>query len=652
MIRVAARLFLALALALSSPGAQAGKRKNPDIVEDALAFALTDRSKAVALLESTLSDEPNRKDWSLLALNAGEQRRLAGDLDPAHQWFTQLLQDSSKGMDAEAAKLGIALVQASSGADAQTLSVLRAISDKDALDTQNADRHLLLAMDSAQRDDAAAVAQHSRLALQFGREDPAVLERVREALSTVASIPPNTVTAPRLSAGSTAFDRAEAALASGHKDEARKLAEKAVSEATPDSPEHRAAAYLIRRIDGARVSPDKVAVLLPLSGKYEAVGRQVRESFEFGYRQGRGDRKLIFVDSGASPETAVAALEGAVIDEGVIGVVGPLLTDETQAVVDAAEALQVPLMSLSTGLDDAAAYTWTLQGMVTPRDQIIALLEQVMTGDGLTSFVTFAPESSYGKQASTIFEEEVTARGGTVTAIEFYDRVATEMLEDAKILGRKDYDLRAREFYDLKKATKEAGGNPDSVVLPPVLDFEAIFLPEKASRVPLACAALAYEEFPMGDFQPTKTSPVIPVLGLSGWNHPNLVQTGGPYARRSYFTDAFLLETSGEDPPWIPKPMVQAFVEAFRAEHNRTPSPREAIVADIGRLVAFATADGAATRAELRDALLEAKPDNTVTGLTGINSDTRRSEREMLILTITKDGIIPRSELPPPEQPR
>jgi ABC-type branched-subunit amino acid transport system substrate-binding protein len=652
MIPVAARLFLALALTFSIPDAQAGKRKNPDLVEDALAFALTDRSKAITLLENTLSEEPDRKDWSVITLNAGEQRRLAGDLDAAHQWFTHLLQTTTKDMDVEAAKLGIALIQSSTGANAQTLSVLGSISDKDALDTQNADRHLLLAMDAARQDDASAVAQHSRLALQFGREDPAVYDRVREALTSVASITPNSVSAPRLAAGSSAFERAEEALASGHKDDAKKLGEKALAETTPDSPEHRAAAYLMRRIDGARVSPDKIAVLLPLSGKYEAVGRQVREALEFGYRQGRGDRKLLFVDSGASPETAVKALEDVVIDEGVIGVVGPLLTDETQAVVEASEALHVPLISLSTALDDASQTTWTLQGMVTPRDQIIALLEQVMDKDGLTSFVTFAPESPYGMQASAIFEEEVTARGGTITATEFYDPIATEMLEDAKILGRKDYDLRAREFYDLKKATKEAGGNPDSVVLPPVLDFQAIFVPEKASRIPLACAALAYEEFPMGDFQPTKKSPVIPVLGLSGWNNPNLVQTGGPYARRSYFTDAFLLQTNGEDPPWIPEPKVQAFVEAFRTEYGRTPSPREAIVADIGRLLAFATAEGASTRGDLRDALFAAKPDNTVTGLTGINPDTRRSEREMMILTITKDGIIPRSDLPPPEQPR
>jgi len=652
MTRVAIALLFAVAMALASPRAEAAKRKNPDVVEDALAFAITDRSKAVFLLEDALEDGPPIKELRVIVLNAGEQRRLSGDLDAAHVWFTQLLQSDDKGMDAEAAKLGLALIQATAGADAQTLSILRAVSDKNALDTQNADRHLVLAVDAARRDDAPGVAQHSRLALSHGKEDPAVWERIKDALSELASTPNSKVSAPRLGAVKSSFDKAEQALARGHKYEALNFAQKALAEAPPDSTDRRAAAYLLRRIEGARVSPDKIGVLLPLSGKYEAVGRQVREALEFGYRQGRGDRKLTFIDSGATPETAVEALEKVVIDDGAIAVVGPLLTDETAEVVAAAEALHVPLISLSTALDDASDFTWIFQGMLTPRDQIVALLDQVMGEDDLTSFAIFAPDSTYGIQASEIFQEQVLARGGSVAATEYYDPKATEMLEDAKILGRKDYETRSREFYDLKQATKEAGGNPASVVLPPVLDFQAIFLPEKASRVPLACAALAYEEFPMGDFQPTKESPMIPVLGLSGWNSPNLVQTGGPYARRSYFTDAFLLETSGDDPPWTPEPHVQAFIEAFRAEHGRTPTPREAITADVGRLLATATATGADTRADLRDALLEAKPDNTVAGLAGINKDTRRTEREMMILTITKDGIIPRSALPPSEEPR
>ena len=651
MIRLFSALLITVSLVLCSPTAHAGKRKDPDVVEDALAYAITDRAKAVTLLENALSDGPAAKNVVAITLFAGEQRRLSNDLDAAHKWFSAVLEQTDKGMDYESARLGLALVQAAGGADARTIGVLKAISEKDVLETQNADRFLLLAIEAARANDADLAAQNSRKALTYGKEDPGVWDRIKEALGDLATEPEGSVSAPRLSAGTSDFDKAEKALASGHQDEARKLAKKAVAAAKSDT-ERRAAGYLLRRVDGARVTADKIAVLLPLTGKYEAVGQQVSDAIEFGYRQARGDRKLVFIDSGTTPETAVAALEKAVIDDGVIAVAGPLLNDQTEAFVAASEALNVPTISLSSALDDPSGLQWVVQGMVTARDQIEALLDEVMDKQGLKSFLIFSPDNDYGTQASALFEELVIARGGKIPATEFYDSTANDMLQDAKILGRKDYTARSREFYDLKNATKEAGGNPRSVVLPPVMDFDAIFLPEKAARVPLACAALAYEEFPMGDFQPTKTSPVIPMLGLSGWNNASLVQTGGPYARRGYFTDAFLLESTGEEATWHPAPDLQAFIDAYRSEHNRTPSPREAITADVGRLLAAATATGASTRSDLRDAIMDAKPGNTVTGLIGINPETRRTDREMLILTITNDGIIPRAELPTLEEPR
>ena len=58
--------------------AHAGKLRTPDVVEDALAFAQADRSKAIQLLESSFG-EARRKEAGMIALHAGEQRRRAGD---------------------------------------------------------------------------------------------------------------------------------------------------------------------------------------------------------------------------------------------------------------------------------------------------------------------------------------------------------------------------------------------------------------------------------------------------------------------------------------------------------------------------------------------------------------------------------------------
>lgn len=645
-------LLLFLCLSLTVPAAFAGKRP-PDVVEDALAFALTDRSKAIQLLEDTLADGPSPKHVEIITVYAGEQRRLAGDANLAHEHFSDVLTMSSKGSEADAARLGLTLLQAGDELKPKTVALLEDISEKNALDTQNADRFYLLAIAAKDAGDDSAFRQNAKKARQYAKEDPAVLARIKDGLSAVRSgeeAPPPPGGDDKGPKKDGKLAKADAALAEGKKDEARRLANDVMKNAS-DPLKVRAAEYLIRRIDGAPVSSRKVAVLLPLSGKYAAVGKQVQAAIEFGHREGGAPYSLEFVDSGATPESAVAALEKAVIDEGAIAVMGPLLSDETDAVTEAAEALRVPLISLSQSLEDVSGTEFLVQPMMSPGDQIRALLDTVMSEpESMDSFAVFAPKNSYGERAVEEFEAEVLARKGKIAAVEFYDPEATDLIEFAKKLGRKDYKARAAEYYELKKAAEENGGDPSKVVLPPVMDFDAIFLPDNAARVPLACAALAYEEFPMGDFQPTKDSPTIPMLGLSGWNKHQLVGTGGPYARRSYITDAYLQEAPVEEPPWKMPESQAAFVRAYKGETRRTPSPLEAQMVDAGKLLAAAGKASPKTRAEMVQALLDAKLENPAAGLQGIDPETHRAQRDLLILSISEDAVVPRDELPPPPE--
>lgn len=638
----------ALTLATLSTSAFAGK-KMPIVVDDALAYALTDRSKAVQLLEDKLAQSPNDKDYDQIAVMAGEQRRLSGDFIEAHEWFTSVIARNDKTVSADAARVGLTLLQAGDlGNNLKALSLLTALSEKNALATQNADRFLLLAVVSARADNASDVLEYSELALDYATEDPEVEARVRGTLEQLAAGVAEPTLPIRGDSKFTLLERVDLAINKGDKAAAQLHAQKALSQATAGSADERAANYALQRINAVPVNSRKVAVLLPLEGKYGAVGKQVRESLEYGHKLGHGNFIFDFIDSGASAETAVKALENAVLERGVIAVVGPLLSDETAAVVEAAEALRVPLISLSQSLEDADANQWVVQAMMTPGEQITALLDEVMDNANLKNFAVFAPQNGYGERATEAFTTQVEARGGSITVTEFYDPSSTDLISHAKTLGRKDYDARSREFYDLKKEAGEKGGNPDRVVLPPVIDFDAIFIPDNAVRVPLACAALAYEEFPMGDFQPTKDSPFIPLLGLSGWNNHNLVSTGGPYTRQSYFVDAFLTAPNVEEPAWTPPPEVTLFVTEFRAELGRTPTALEALTVDAGRLLAGASLVGSNNRIELRDSLFELDVSGTLTGATSFNDETHRATHKLLILSLSEDAIVPHAELPQP----
>ncbi|MCB9678833.1 MAG: penicillin-binding protein activator [Alphaproteobacteria bacterium] len=620
--------MIALLLSLLlTPQAHAGKRpQTPAVVEDALAFATTDRTKAVTLLEDALEAGTKPKDLAVVALHAGEQRRLSGDADAAKAWFEQSLEAGSEGEWADAARLGLVLTKAKSGLDAAAVADLKRINEKTVLDTQNADRFLFLTIDATRNSEVGKVNQYSKRALIYAKADPAVQTRVKAALEKLASGGPVQVANDD---DAKLLDRARKALESGDRARAAELARQAESEAAPDSFEHLQAAYMVRRAEAtAVVNPDLIAVLLPMSDKYEAVGRQVKEAFEFGYRAGGGTRKLRFVDTGATPEGAVAALETAVLQDGAVGVVGPLLSEATEQVVDAAAALEVPLVSLSQS-NERDDLDWVFQGVPSIGDQADALAEFAMVREQMKAFAIFAPQTAYGERAAKEFRDAVEARGGTITVETYYDPAAPALMEFASKLGRKDYEARKWEFHKLKEEIEEKGGNPANAVLPPKIDFDGLFLPDNARKIPIACAALAYEEFPIGEFKPKRNQDPVPVLGLSGWNSPDLVAAGGEYVRGSRFTDAFFVDAS------------DAFVAAYKADLQRTPSSLEAVAVDAGRLLGAATRGSIATRADLRQALLDVQISGAPTGATGFDADKRRVRSRIRILSIDRNSIVP-----------
>jgi len=639
-------LFLLLGLFLgllhAAPAGAVGRNANPDVVEDALALATADRTKAARLLEDALAHQEGYKpkEELLVMVNAGEQRRLNGDFDKARDWFTRALAQGSHGWEAEAARLGLALVDAVDGLTPQVIQTLQGVKDKDALPTENADRYLILTVHAARQNDAPDARAWSALALQYAQDDPMVLERVKAHLGAlvdesshalVYKPPDKQPEAEDVLTPLTDLEQAEKALAAGNRDRVAKLAQKIQDDPDASDDDKLAAHYLLPRFDAVPVQPHEIRILLPLSDKYAAAGHQVQQALDFGFTEAGGDANLVYEDSGSTPETAVKALEKLVLQDGVVAVAGPLLTEEAEQVARAAQALRVPLIGLSQGLVPPEGQDWVYEAMVTPQDQVRSLIGYAMGHEQMKAFAIFAPDSNYGHTAAEAFQDEVTQRDGTVTITMFYDPKATDLLPFARTLGRQDYEARRSELFQLRKEAAEKGGDPDKVVLPPTIDFDGLFIPDNVSRIPLATAALAYEEFPVGDFRTTKDGPTIPLLGLSGWDDPMLATQGGPYVRDSIFTDTFFEDTEA----------AKTFVAAYEERVGRTPSPLQAVTVDAGRLLAATAAQQPDTREAFRDALAEVSAPGAVTGATGFDAETREALRKMRLLTIQGENIVP-----------
>ena len=645
MQRTVQTLLVAAALAFSC-GAKRPPLKAPDIVEEARDLGASDRLGAIRLLEEYLADgaDPALAPWAML--HAGEHRRLEGDSSTARAWFERVAGEHPTHPLKNAAILGMALVDADQSLSGNTVATLQLASDTGVPNSMNADRYRLMARIAADEGTPPAkVRDYVRKAVAYSAGDPTVESRVRYSLSdllnddqtgTLAELPADAALGE-----ADALDGARSALRTGRLDEAQRLAADFLA-VYPDSPSVREATYIQRRAAaGDPAQAGKVGVLLPLSGTYGAVGKGLKQVIELANERGGNHLRLQFVDASGETDAVIKQLETLVIEGGAVAIMGPLLKDHVDEVAAAAQDLGVPMVALSQSGEPTAAGAFVYQGFLPLEQQVDALLDHAVNARGWTRFAVLHPDTSYGRTVRDLFAASAKARQAEVVRIEEYDDAAKDFLQDARDLGQKDYDARSGEFWRLKKEATAKGLDPGKVVLPPIVDFDAIFIPDNHRRASLVAASLAYEEFSVGDFRTNRYAEAVPLLGLNGWNHPKIVEAGGQYVQDAIFVDAFV-----PDPTDL---AVETFLRDYRAALSRTPGVIDALAWDATRLVEAAVVAGGPDRVAIRDELAKAVIRDPVAGGRRFGDD-REVARKLLVLTVQGDEIR-RWEAPPPPPP-
>jgi len=120
--------------------------------------------------------------------------------------------------------------------------------------------------------------------------------------------------------------------------------------------------------------------------------------------------------------------------------------------------------------------------------------------------------------------------------------------------------------------------------LTPLIDFDAIFLPDHWRNVSLVAPALAFEDvvtawcddWEIEKARRTTGHRVRPVMLVGGnlWNHPELPVRGGKYLNCSVFVDGFFAASS--------RPATVEFVGAFQQRFGKAPTLLEAYAAAAG----------------------------------------------------------------------
>ncbi|TVQ92174.1 MAG: hypothetical protein EA397_07380 [Deltaproteobacteria bacterium] len=627
---------LALCAALSALPLTAWSTPGADLVGEVFEQTQGDREQRIQQLKNLLKSAPSSVA-PLIELYLAEQHRLLDEQRPAKRLFRSVSRSSSAL--SRGGELGLVVLDGLHDLDDEGMALLRSVSEADLPDSLNAERHLLLAAVAAKANQAGPAGEHSRQALLFAASDPSVDRDVRRRLQRLleGELPP---LEPEPVDHVAAIERA---LAEGDADKVSLLADQLRSMVEPGSDLSLYLDYLTPRMGAAPLNPKLVGVLLPMSGKYRGVGAQIKTAIEKGIEDVGPGIKLQFVDTMDGEDATVKQLEELVLKRGVGMVVGPLRSELAEPVSAAAEALRVPMIGLHQDSTASANRDFVSDGIATPRAQIRALLDYVFEDRAFERFAIFAPDTPYGNAAADLFAEEVKERGGEIMVREHYAADEADLIPYAKALGRKDYEARRAEFRELKREIEEKGGDPKRAVLPPVIDYDAIFLPDNHRRIPVAAAGLAYEEFSIGQFKLDKEVDPLPLLGLSGWNNAELVTSGGPYVRDSVFVDV-----------WLPSsPAAESFSRRYEAQTRRKPNSLEAQAFTVGRILAALGKVQVEDRTELLEALRTLEGEPSATGGRRISLAEDRVDHLLRILTLDNEGIreIERVRVPPPSDP-
>jgi len=397
-----------------------------------------------------------------------------------------------------------------------------------------------------------------------------------------------------------------------------------------------------------------IGAVLPLTGKYEEYGlkslRAIQYALDFFKEEpetgpeeeaplgevpaeastedilGTPDFELAIYDSQGDPERAALGVETLLEKYGVIAIIGPLLSSASDQAAIRAQQLQVPLMNLSQHptITEIGDYIYRIS--MTKDQQTDALVKYACEIRKLKKYAILYPEDSYGIEFSNQFWTKIEACGGEVIGIETYKPRQSSFNDEIKKLVGLYYPKSRKYEYRLIESQLKMEQNRDEirekeVKLKPIIDFEAIFIPDYARTIGQIAPALAYYDIEN-----------VMMLGTQGWNSKDLIRRGTEYVQDAVFVDGFFADHKSDE--------VQSFVNGFEETFSERPQIWEAQAFDAAQLLLTLLAkEDVQSRIQLKNELVSL---SEVTGVTGRMDFSNQSDvkKDLFLLTVKNNAIV------------
>lgn len=391
---------------------------------------------------------------------------------------------------------------------------------------------------------------------------------------------------------------------------------------------------LITQIDlRNRVADHTIGVVLPLTGKQAPIGYKALRGIQLGLgiygNHGKSSGfRLAVVDSEGNPDTARHAIERLVQEDNVIAIIGGLLSKTAGAEAAKAQEFGVPTILLSQKAGVTQAGEFVFRNALTSQMQVAYLVDTAMTKLGMKSFAILFPNDAYGVEYTNLFWDEVRAHGGEIRGAQPYEPAETDFRGYVqRLVGTFYLEDRVDEYRLLAKAWNEKNPKrsgqhavpaPEDL-LAPIVDFDAVFIPDSAKAVGQIAPMLAYSNVTG-----------VRLLGTNLWNSPGLVNRGQKFVEGAVFVDSYL----STDPGFIRS----EFFTSYHAAFDEEPGLTEVQAYDSALILRQSIAAGENTRAGLQARLAGLENFPGALGALAVNSN-REFRRPLAAITV-KDGKI------------
>ena len=363
---------------------------------------------------------------------------------------------------------------------------------------------------------------------------------------------------------------------------------------------------------------DSIGVLLPLSGRFASYGELVKRGLELALKEHNQTRlpvRLFYRDTADETIAASLLVSSLADDEKVMAIIGPLLGNGAEDAAQRAQLEMVPLLTLSQREGLPQVGNFVFRDSLTPQLQIKTLVRYALD-KGCLTFSVLRPENRLGEQMTDLFVAEVRRLGGEIVDIVKYPENATDFRGQIRQL--------LWEGPEPAEVPAVAGAKPVPELEYPLAPFHALFIPDYAERIGMLAPQLMF--YGIKD---------VDLLGINGWNAPELASRAGRFLERAAFVDSFFRDSKN--------PEVRRFVEIYRQAYKDEPSVLEAQAFDAANLV-FQVMDDPTVhnRDDFRQKLNQLRNFRGVTGTTGFDQ-YGEALKELSLLRISHGRII---ELP------